>query len=247
MTTDPTANTKGVLLDIEGTTTPIDFVYNRLFPYARARIREYIANHIKEEDVRAIIVELYDEHAKDSRAGLNPPLLRDNSSEPVAEALAEYALWLMDLDRKSTPLKSLQGRIWEEGYASGELVSELFADVPAALKRWDGAGRDVRIYSSGSVLAQRLLFSNTEAGDLTGFIRGYFDTTIGPKREAESYRRISEAFALSPGDIVFISDVVAELDAAREAGLETLLAIRPGNPPPPENSGHMSITSFDTL
>jgi enolase-phosphatase E1 len=236
-----------VLLDIEGTTTPIDFVYKRLFPYARARIKSYVAGHLADEDVRSIIVELYEENAKDLRAGLNPPLLRDASSEPQVEAVADYALWLMDLDRKSTPLKALQGRIWEEGYASGELVSQVFEDVPAALARWGRAGKDVRIYSSGSELAQRLLFSNTEAGDLTGYIRGYFDTKIGPKREAESYRRISEAFRLSPREILFISDVVAELDGARAAELQTRLAIRPGNHPQPDNSGHITITSFDEL
>jgi enolase-phosphatase E1 len=236
-----------VLLDIEGTTTPIDFVYKRLFPYARARIKRYVAGHLADEDVRSIIVELYEENAKDLRAGLNPPLLRDASSEPQVEAVADYAFWLMDLDRKSTPLKALQGRIWEEGYASGELVSQVFEDVPAALARWSKAGKDVRIYSSGSELAQRLLFSNTEAGDLTGYIRGYFDTKIGPKIEAESYRRISEAFRLSPREILFISDVVAELDGARAAALQTRLAIRPGNHPQPDNSGHIPITSFDEL
>jgi enolase-phosphatase E1 len=238
---------KGVLLDIEGTTTPIDFVYKRLFPYAGARIKSYLAGHLLDEDVRSIILELYEEHAKDTRAGLNPPLLAGASSEPRVEAVADYALWLMDLDRKSTPLKALQGRIWEEGYASGELVSQVFADVPAALARWSEAGKDLRIYSSGSELAQRLLFSNTEAGDLTRYIRGYFDTKTGPKREAETYRRISEAFQLSPRDILFISDVVAELDAARGAGFETMLAIRPGNHPQPEESGHITITSFDQL
>jgi enolase-phosphatase E1 len=238
---------KGVLLDIEGTTTPIDFVYKRLFPYARVRIKTYLASHMPDEDVRSIIVELYEEHAIDSRSGLNPPLLRDESIEPQVEAIADYAIWLMELDRKSTPLKSLQGRIWEEGYSSGELVSEVFADVPPAFARWSDAGRDVRIYSSGSELAQRLLFSNTEAGDLTGYIRGYFDTRIGPKSEAESYRRISEAFQLPPREILFISDVVGELDGARAAGLETRLAIRPGNHPQPESSGHISITSFDEL
>lgn len=247
VTSDRAINQKGVLLDIEGTTTPIDFVYNRLFPYARARMKSYIAGNLSDEGVRAMIVELYDEHARDLRSGLNPPLLRDNAAEPQVEAIADYALWLMDLDRKSTPLKSLQGKIWEEGYASGELAGELFPDVPAALGRWSDAGKDIRIYSSGSVLAQRLLFSNTASGDLTRYIRDYFDTNVGAKKEAGSYRRISEAFRLPPREILFISDVAAELDAAREAGLATLLALRPGNPAQPGGSLHPAITSFDEL
>jgi len=232
-----------VLLDIEGTTTPIDFVYNVLFPYARRRMQEFVRAHSTDTDVRADINQLIAEHARDLEQGLAPPPVE--AREPRrTQSVAAYALWLMDMDRKSTPLKALQGRIWETGYESGELRSSLFADVPGALARWRERGRDVCIYSSGSVLAQRLLFAHTEAGDLTRDIRDYFDTRVGAKREVASYRRIAAALGCEPSAIVFVSDVVAELDAARDAGLQTRLAIRPGNPPQPPSS-HQAIHSFD--
>jgi enolase-phosphatase E1 len=230
-----------VLLDIEGTTTPIDFVYNVLFPYARRRMQEFVQAH--SIDVQSEIHQLIEENAQDLGQGLRPPLIE--AHEPArTESVAAYALWLMDQDRKSTPLKSLQGRIWEMGYEAGELQSQLFADVPPAFTRWRDAGRDICIYSSGSKLAQRLLFAHTEAGDLTGFIRDYFDTNVGAKREAASYRHIAAALGCTPSVIIFVSDVVAELDAARDAGLQTRLCVRPGNPPPPPSS-HRVIHSFD--
>src|SRR5205085_1967152 len=151
---------------------------------------------------------------------------------------------LMDQDRKSTALKSLQGRIWEAGYKAGELRSQLFADVPRAFARWRDEQRDICIYSSGSVLAQKLLFSHTEAGDLTRFIGDYFDTNIGAKREATSYQRIAASLDCPAADLLFVSDVVAELDAARRASLQTRLCLRPGNPSQPPSS-HDIIHSFD--
>ena len=138
----------------------------------------------------------------------------------------------MDQDRKSTGLKSLQGRIWEEGYGSGELKGELYPDVVPAMERWRTQGIDVAIFSSGSVQAQRSLFRNSTAGDLTRFIRAYFDTTTGPKREPESYARIAAALEHSPEDVLFVSDIGAELDAARTAGMRTALCVRgSGNNP----------------
>ncbi len=237
----------GVLLDIEGTTTPISFVYDVLFPYARARVKDFLAAQIKDEGVRRDIIALYEENASDLQKGLNPPLLRDHTSEPQAESIAAYVHWLMDRDRKSTPLKSLQGKIWEAGYGAGELRSQVFDDVPRALRRWREQGKEIRIYSSGSVLAQKLLFAHTEAGDLTPFISGYFDTHIGAKRDLQSYRRIAKEFNREPSEIVFISDVDAELDAAREAGLETLLCARAGNPAQSNRLAHAVIQSFDEL
>lgn len=232
-----------VLLDIEGTTTPIDFVYNVLFPYARRRMKEFVRAHYADDDVRAEINQLIEENARDLEQRLAPPPVEPH--EPGrGESVAAYALWLMDQDRKSTPLKALQGRIWQTGYQSGELRSQLFADVPRAFARWRDEGRDICIYSSGSVLAQQLLFAHTEAGDLTHSIRDYFDTRVGAKREAASYHRIAASLGCQPSAILFISDVVAELDAAREAGFETRLSIRPGNPPQPPSS-HPALTSFD--
>jgi len=214
---------RGILLDIEGTTTPISFVYEVLFPFARSHAHE----HLRTEDLSA----LKRDHDEDVRKGLNPPAW---SNEPV-----EYAHWLMDQDRKSTALKSLQGKIWLEGYKSGELHGEVFPDVPPALKQWHDEGVDVRIFSSGSVLAQRLLFSSTAYGDLTAYLKGFFDTTIGAKNEPDSYARIAAAFGCASSDIVFVSDVVRELDAARQAGMQALLCIRPGNHPQPAHGFHV--------
>jgi enolase-phosphatase E1 len=219
--------TKGILLDIEGTTTPISFVYDVLFPFARTHAGAYL----DEEARRSLKLE----HDTDIAKGLTPPSWSFG-------ALA-YVHWLMDQDRKSTALKTLQGRVWREGYRRGELHGEVFPDVPVALERWNKAGTDVRIYSSGSVLAQQLLFSTTTYGDLTRFLKGYFDTTTGPKTEASSYARIAEAFQLQPSEIVFLSDVKRELDAASAAGLGAQLAVRPGNASQPA-SIYPRITDF---
>ena len=153
----------------------------------------------------------------------------------------------MDQDRKSTGLKMLQGLIWKEGYDRGELRGVVFPDVAPALERWHAQGRDVRIFSSGSVLAQRLLFATCPEGDLTRFIRGYFDTTTGSKKDAASYRIIAQAFGLTPDRILFASDVVEELDAARVAGMETRLAVRPGNAKVHDPNGHPFVSSFDEM
>ncbi len=150
----------------------------------------------------------------------------------------------MDQDRKCTGLKSLQGKIWEEGYRSGELRGEVYPDVLPALERWRGQGVDIAIFSSGSVQAQRSLFRNSVAGDLTRFIKAYFDTTTGPKREPESYARISAALERAPSDVLFVSDIGAELDAARMAGMRTALCVRePGQVP----GVHPVIHSFEEI
>jgi enolase-phosphatase E1 len=153
----------------------------------------------------------------------------------------------MARDRKSTPLKSLQGKIWEEGYREGELRSQVFEDVPAAFKRWREQLKDIWIYSSGSVLAQKLLFAHTDAGDLTGFIGGYFDTNIGAKHDADSYLRIAAALERQPYEIVFVSDRMIELDAAAFAGLEVLLCMRPGNDPQIAPHTRAMVHSFDEV
>jgi enolase-phosphatase E1 len=222
--------TKGILLDIEGTTTPISFVYDVLFPFAREHARE----HLGEEDQRALKIE-YD---ADVAGGLTPP--------PWSSGAIHYVHWLMDQDRKSTALKNLQGRIWQEGYRQGELRGAVFADVPPALARWKDAGIDVRIYSSGSILAQKVLFSTTPFGDLTRFLNGYFDTTTGAKADPSSYTTIATAFGLPPSEILFISDVTRELDAAAAAGLQVLLAIRPGNHPQPPHQ-YKAIPEFGAV
>jgi enolase-phosphatase E1 len=222
--------TRGILLDIEGTTTPISFVYDVLFPYAR----EHASRYLDGEAQQALKVE-YD---ADVARGLEPP--------PWTSGGLPYVYWLMDQDRKSTALKTLQGKIWQEGYRRGELHGEVFPDVPVALQRWNDAGVDVRIYSSGSILAQQLIFSTTQYGDLTRYLKGYFDTTTGPKAEAASYGTIATAFALPASEILFISDVTLELDAATKAGLQVKLAIRAGNLAQPSNV-YPTITSFSEI
>jgi enolase-phosphatase E1 len=230
-----------ILLDIEGTTTPIDFVYKVLFPYARSHMPEFLKRHGSSADVQKDLELLRSEHLEDRRKGLNPPGTHC-AQEP--EALVPYIQWLIEADRKSTSLKSLQGKIWEEGYARGELRSIVFEDVPPALQRWHQAGKTIAIFSSGSVLAQKLLFAHTGAGDLTGRLSAYFDTTIGAKVDRASYQKIADALQHSPSEIVFVSDALQELDAAARAGVQCFLCERPGNHPQPANSFSV-IRSFD--
>lgn len=237
---------RAVLLDIEGTTTPADFVYEVLFPFARVRVLEFLKERWNDVQVRADFEALRVEYASDENRNLEPPVWNAESREEEIRSVAAYVHWLMDRDRKSAPLKSLQGQIWQKGYANGLLHGIVYSDVPAALARWRQQGRNVYIFSSGSVLAQKLLFANSTAGDLSIFIQSYFDTKVGRKQEAQSYRRIVRELAMDPLAVVFVSDVVAELDAAREAGMATVLCVRgelQGHPA----SSHASIRSFDEL
>ena len=235
-----------VLLDIEGTTTPITFVHDVLFPYARVRVRAYLEEAASDPEIRQIIEDL---RAELPASGFQLPAgnqkLEAGSGKLEAD-IVSYILWLMDRDRKSGPLKALQGRIWEQGYATGALKGEVYPDVPEAFARWTAGGVRIGIYSSGSVLAQRLLFANSTAGDLSRFLSGYFDTAVGAKAEAVSYRRIVEALDRAPSRVLFVSDVAAELDAAREAGLQTVLAVRPPARPP-ASSAHGPVESFDEI
>ncbi len=235
-----------VLLDIEGTTTPIDFVYEVLFPYARDHVREFIQQYHHTDEVRAALNGLREEHAMDVQKKMGPPVWTDRSIDSQVESVVAYVYWLMDRDRKSTALKSLQGKIWEAGYRTGELRGQVFADVPPAFARWSRQRKEIAIFSSGSVLAQKLLFANTTAGDLTKFIRSYFDMTIGAKTEAGSYRRIANEIRLPPSEILFLSDVIAELDAAQLAGMRTALCVRPGRPHP-ASCTHPVVHTFDEV
>jgi enolase-phosphatase E1 len=227
---------------VEGTTTAVSFVYDVLFPYARARLGELLRTAPTDPSVRDDIAVLYSEWRAESEAGA--PVWRNDTPEHVLASAVAYATWLMDRDRKSTALKSLQGRIWEGGFRSGTLRAHVYPDVPPAFRRWRGQGRAIAIFSSGSVLAQRLLFAHTVEGDLTPLLAGYFDTTTGPKREPESYARIADALAAEPAAILFVSDVAAELDAAHAAGLHTALCVREGTPPPAD---HPVLATFDEL
>jgi enolase-phosphatase E1 len=237
----------GILLDIEGTTTPIDFVYEVLFPYARAHVKEYLRQNLHSEQLSDDLVKLREEHEADVTQKLFPPSWRDEPVDARIDSIVDYVLWLMDRDRKSTALKSLQGKIWQQGYLTGKLKGRVFPDVPPALDRWYRLNLDLRTFSSGSVLAQKLLLSHTEAGDLTKFLRGYFDTTTGPKTSEGSYRQIATELGMPISAILFISDVTLELDAAKSAGMPTLLCVRPGNRPQPLTHGHGIIHRFSEI
>jgi len=238
---------QGILLDIEGTTTPIYFVYQVLFPFVRAHLKDYLRRHADSEELQRDLSLLREEYLKDLEQALAPPEWSADPPESQIESVARYVFWLMDRDRKSTGLKSLQGKIWQQGYLTGELKSQVFQDVPPALEYWKSKNLDVRIFSSGSALAQRLLFANTEVGDLSCFLDGYFDTNIGPKTDQESYRKIANQFHLPVAEMLFISDMTAELDAAKRAGMQTLLCVRPGNLPQPQKHGHGVISSFSEI
>jgi len=234
-----------ILLDIEGTTTPIAFVTATLVPYARSHIRSYLERNGNSPQYAALLEGFRREHAADAQA--RQPVPPWSGTGLGARASVEtYAEWLMSHDRKSPALKELQGYIWEEGYKSGELVAPVYPDVPAAFTRWRDAGRSIAIFSSGSVLAQRWLFRCSSGGDLTPYLQWYFDTATGPKQDAASYARIARETSHAAADVLFVSDVVAELDAARAAGMQTRLSLRPGNPPQRE-SDHQPITSFDEI
>jgi len=237
---------RGVLLDIEGTTTPLSFVHDVLFPYARTQLRAHLRKIEKTSDGQRIERLLREEHAADVARGDAPPPL-DEAPRPVArESLAVYVEWLMDRDRKSTGLKQLQGESWRLGYGEGKLRGAVFPDVPSALERWRGARLDVAIYSSGSVLAQKLLFSSTPYGDLVRFIGHFFDTLVGQKRETGSYEAIARAMDLPRASILFLSDVPEELHAAHAAGMLAVLSVRPGNAVT-EAAGFPSVRSFDEI
>jgi enolase-phosphatase E1 len=224
---------RAFLLDIEGTTTPLTFVHDVLFPYAREHFKTFLERtHELDDDLQR----LREEHMNDLEAGNEPPAL-----------IEPYLYWLMDQDRKSPALKSLQGKIWEYGYHDGSLLATVFDDVPSAFERWTQNGQTVNIFSSGSVLAQKLLFSHTAAGDLTRHISHYFDTSVGKKTERSSYERILDELRLSGAEVHFVSDIVAELDAAANAGMKTSLCVRPGNQPQDATARHEVIGSLDKI
>ena len=189
------------------------------------------------------IEQLHREYQQDLALGNYPPHFDDKSPELIAA----YLRFLIDADRKSSPLKSIQGKIWQSGYESGELKSVMFADVPRAFDRWYEKGIIIAIYSSGSILAQKLIFKYSNYGDLTRYISNYFDTAVGHKRETESYQKIAATPSFPQVEnFLFISDIIEELDAAKNAGLQTLLAVRQGNALV-ENKFHEEIDNFNDV
>lgn len=219
---------KAILTDIEGTTSAVSFVFDVLFPYAARHLPGFVSEHAAEPAV-----------AEQLEA------VRRESGEPEASVERVVAIlleWIAE-DRKATPLKALQGMVWEQGYRAGQLKGHVYPDAVEALRRWHAEGYRLYVYSSGSIQAQKLIFGCSEAGDLSPLFSGYFDTTSGPKREAGSYRRIVEAIGLPAEEVLFLSDVVQELDAAREAGLPTIGLAREGG----ELAGHLTVASFAVI
>ena len=216
---------KVILTDIEGTTSAVSFVYDVLFPYAAKHLPAFVRQQAGRADVAEQLA-----------------AVRRDSHEPDAdvERVVEILLGWIAEDRKATPLKALQGMVWEQGYQAGQLQGHVYPDAVEALKRWHQDGLQLFVYSSGSIQAQRLIFGCSVAGDLTPLFSGYFDTTSGPKREAQSYVNITQAINLEAGQILFLSDIVEELDAARAAGMATCGLAREGG----ELVGHVTVDSF---
>ena len=222
-----------VIVDIEGTTSASAFVYDVLFPYARERFAPWIDVHANEAETAAVIASV------GAEIGVGDP-----SHDQVVEALTKWT----DADRKVTPLKTLQGLIWEQGFANGDLTSHFFPDAITALRDWHDAGLPISVYSSGSVLAQRNWYAHSPAGDLTPWMSDYYDTAnAGPKRESSSYRAIAEAIDADPGSLLFCSDVVAELDAASQAGWQVVRVRRAGEPHAVEDSAYPEVNEMTDI
>lgn len=223
------ARPSALVTDIEGTTSDIAFVQQVMFPYAYSALPGYLRQHAESPEVAPWIAAVAGE------IHTTP----DNLPAVIAALLS----WI-EADRKHTALKALQGQVWEQAFVSGQFVAHVYPDALAALQRWHAEGLPMYVYSSGSIQAQKLYFGHTEVGDLLPCFRGHFDTTSGGKREAESYRRIAAAIGADPASILFLSDIGAELDAAREAGWQTVQVCREGCEPAP---AHPQVQSFDQL
>ncbi|MET0124551.1 MAG: acireductone synthase [Pseudomonas caspiana] len=216
---------KAVLTDIEGTTSAVSFVFDVLFPYAAKHLPDFVRQQASRPDVATQLQKV-----------------REDSAEPDAdvERVIEILLSWIAEDRKATPLKALQGMVWEQGYDAGQLKGHVYPDAVHALQSWHRQGYGLYVYSSGSIQAQKLIFGCSEAGDLSALFSGYYDTTSGPKRETQSYRNITKDIGLPAEEIVFLSDIVEELDAAKAAGMATCGLVREGG----ELAGHVNVVSF---
>jgi len=240
---------KAVLLDIEGTTTSISFVYEVLFPYARSEAENYLRSQWGTEDIKICLQLFRSLIEEDQKAGIEGVIGIANekeSKEEIIQSWVQNIHWQMDSDRKTTALKALQGRIWNAGYADGTLKGQVYDDVPRALHAWQKAEIPVYIYSSGSIAAQKLLFGGSTQGDLRPLLSGYFDTTTGPKREAASYAAIAKAIEVQAEDLLFVTDVYEEAKAAAEARVMPILSLRPGNKELPEHDFRV-VESLEAL
>lgn len=220
---------KAIITDIEGTTSSILFVKDVLFPYARANLADYVRSHADDPQVKILLEDVGKEVGDSLSTG---------------QIIDQLIQWL-DEDKKATPLKSLQGLIWEDGYRQGDFKGHLYPDAASNLKAWRDQGLDLYVYSSGSVYAQKLLFAHTEYGDLTPLFSGYFDTHIGGKKEQQSYDNIAAQLAIPAKQLLFLSDIKEELDAAKAAGFETIWLVRDSTPDP--QAEHRQVNSFDQI
>ena len=222
-----------ILTDIEGTTSSISFVKDVLFPYARAKLPGFVREH---------------GHAAEVRRWLDQVAIEISASACQDSVIVETLQGWIDADRKHTALKALQGMVWEAGYRDGDFTAPLYPDVAPALRAWHAAGHPLAVYSSGSVPAQKLLFAHTDSGDLVPLFCAFFDTEVGGKRDVTSYTAIAVRLQQAPSDILFLSDVVQELDAARDAGMRTVLLDRREDYPQPRSGdaahGHTRVESF---
>ena len=214
-----------ILLDIEGTTSSISFVYDVMFPFVREHLDSFLAENWGQPSVQDCLPLLAEDVGEES---VNSWL--DGNDTESAKRVSGAVIKLMDDDVKATGLKKLQGSIWKSGFESGQMVAHVYDDVEPAIRKWKADGIDIRIYSSGSVAAQKLFFGHCLAGNLLDLFSGHYDTTSGAKKESDSYLAIAADAGIDPADCLFISDVAAELNAARTAGMQTVLSVRPGNP-----------------
>ncbi|KAG2173846.1 hypothetical protein INT43_005266 [Umbelopsis isabellina] len=247
----PTYNT--VILDIEGTTTPITFVKDVLFPYVTSGLYKFLTDTWGATELKQHVELLRQQAELDAEAGMKQAVLipheTHSNADQVKAAIQQSIEWQMREDRKIGPLKSFQGYMWKSGYETGELQGQVYDDVVPALDRWKADGCKIYIYSSGSVPAQKLLFGHSEKGDLLPYFSGHFDTSIGSKIESSSYNAIARAISIQPSEILFVSDNVKEIIAAEEAGFQTVISDRPGNAPlsAKDRANHKVVTAFDQI
>ena len=234
---------RGILLDIEGTTSSISFVHDVMFPFVRERLNEFLETNFARTDVSEACEQIARDAGKSSLA-----VWSQTAGKVSQQVVIEEVHRLMDGDVKATGLKALQGLIWADGFHEGKLRAHVYPEVIDQIKRWRQSGLDVRIYSSGSIAAQKLFFGHIDGlGNCLDLFSGHYDTTIGSKREAASYQRVADDWGLPPQEIIFISDVAGELQAATEAGLQAIASVRPGNAPLDQQLPHLRVTSFDQL
>jgi enolase-phosphatase E1 len=218
---------KAVVTDIEGTTTSLSFVKDVLFPYARNNMPTFLSQHWQDDNIQRLQQQIEQEAGR---------------TLDLQETVLQCQQWI-DEDRKITPLKTLQGIMWKSGYEKGDFKSHVYADAVDKLRHWHNAGVRLYVYSSGSIRAQQLLFSHTDYGDLSPLFDGYFDTTTGSKREVTSYQHIAACLQLAPGEILFLSDMAYELDAARAAGMQVIMLCRDGQ----DDTGYASVPDFSRI